>query len=241
LRLSGARCAAKASRRRRPYDLAKERQPACRVGVDERRQEEPPEQAGKHPHRQKEARLAAYPVRPIERYPTARHNHMGVGMVGHGRAPAVEHGGSADASTKMLGIGRNREQRLGGCAERQVVDDRLVLVGDRSDLGRKRKDDVEIADRRIAATAASLSTRAAIAIAQSARARRRRIGSPPARPTCWALADRPVFKKRRQSHNAATFARKATLNAKNTQVLFTTTPIIARTLYPHCAVLIQLC
>src|SRR5438270_4568617 len=32
-------------------DLAKERQPACRVGVDERRQEEPPEQAGKHPHR----------------------------------------------------------------------------------------------------------------------------------------------------------------------------------------------
>ena len=28
-------------------DLAKERQPACRVGVDERRQEEPPEQAGK--------------------------------------------------------------------------------------------------------------------------------------------------------------------------------------------------
>src|SRR3974390_241874 len=55
-------------------DVAKERQPARRVGVGERRQEEPPEQAGKHPHRQEEAGLAAYPVRPVERYPTARHN-----------------------------------------------------------------------------------------------------------------------------------------------------------------------
>src|SRR4029077_2627805 len=32
-------------------------------------------------------------------------------------------------------------------AEQQVVDDRLVLVGDRSDLGRQREDHVEIADR----------------------------------------------------------------------------------------------
>ena len=32
-------------------DLAKECQPACRVSVGERRQEQPPEQAGKHPHR----------------------------------------------------------------------------------------------------------------------------------------------------------------------------------------------
>src|SRR3984893_2817342 len=59
-----------------PLDLPKDRQPACRVGVDERRHEEPPEQAGKHPHRQKEAGLAAYPVRPIPRYTTAPHHHM---------------------------------------------------------------------------------------------------------------------------------------------------------------------
>ena len=36
-------------------DLAKERQPARRVGAGERRQEQPPEQAGKHPHRQQKA------------------------------------------------------------------------------------------------------------------------------------------------------------------------------------------
>ena len=40
-------------------DLAEEREPACRVGVGERRQEEPPEQAGKHSHRQEKTGLAA--------------------------------------------------------------------------------------------------------------------------------------------------------------------------------------
>jgi hypothetical protein len=59
----------------------------------------------------------------------------------------MEHGGSADASAEMPGIGGDREQRLGCRAEQQVVDDRLVLVGDRSDLGRQRENDVEIADR----------------------------------------------------------------------------------------------
>ena len=39
-------------------DFAKEREPACRVGVGERRQEQPPEQAGKHLHRQEKAGLA---------------------------------------------------------------------------------------------------------------------------------------------------------------------------------------
>ena len=68
-------------------------------------------------------------------------------VVGHCRAPAVEHGGGADAGAEVLGIGGDREQRLGGGAEQQVVDDRLVLVGDRGDLGRQREDDVEIADR----------------------------------------------------------------------------------------------
>src|SRR5205823_2915357 len=62
-------------------DRAQKRQPACRVSIDERRQEEPPEQAGKHAHRQKEPGLAAYPVRPVERYAATRYNHMNVRMV----------------------------------------------------------------------------------------------------------------------------------------------------------------
>jgi hypothetical protein len=111
-------------------DLAKEREPACRVGVGERRQEQPPEQAGKHPHRQKKAGLAAHPARRVERYPATRHNHMDVRMVGHRRAPAVKHGGGSNARAKVSGIGSDGEQRFGRRAEQQVVDHRLVLVGD---------------------------------------------------------------------------------------------------------------
>ena len=68
-------------------------------------------------------------------------------MVGHRRAPAVEHGGDADAGAEVLGIGGDGEQRLGRGAEQQVVDHRLVLVGDGGDLGRQREDEVEVADR----------------------------------------------------------------------------------------------
>ena len=128
-------------------DFAKEREPARRMSMCESGQEEPPEQAGQHAHRQQEVGSAVHPVRTIERYPAARHDHMQVWMVGHCRAPAVEHGGGANAGAQVPGIGSDREQRLGRCAEQQVVDHRLVLVGDGRDLGRQREDYMEIADR----------------------------------------------------------------------------------------------
>ena len=54
---------------------------------------------------------------------------------------------SADARAEVLRIGGDGEQRLGRRSEQQIVDDRLVLVGDGASLGRQREDDVEIADR----------------------------------------------------------------------------------------------
>jgi hypothetical protein len=72
---------------------------------------------------------------------------MDVRVVGHRRAPGVEHRGGADAGAEVPGIGGDREQCLGGGAEQQVVDHRLVLVSDRSDLGGQREDQVEVADR----------------------------------------------------------------------------------------------
>src|SRR5712692_1893247 len=68
-------------------------------------------------------------------------------MMGHRRAPGVEHGGEADAGAEMLWISADREQRLGRGAEQQVVDHRLVLIGDRGDLGRQCEDHVEVVDR----------------------------------------------------------------------------------------------
>ncbi len=85
------------------------------------------------------------------------HDHMDVRVVGHCRAPAVEHGGGADAGTEVLRIvglqptglsrGGDGELGLGRRAEQQVVDHRLVLVGDLADLGRQGEDQVEVADR----------------------------------------------------------------------------------------------
>jgi hypothetical protein len=72
---------------------------------------------------------------------------MDVRVVGHCRAPAVEHSGGADARAEMPGVGGDGEQRFGRRAEQQVVDDRLVLIGDWSDLGGQCEDHVEIADR----------------------------------------------------------------------------------------------
>src|SRR5438128_11353051 len=71
---------------------------------------------------------------------------MDVRVVGHCRAPGVEHGGGADASAEMLGIGGDRQQRFGCGAEQEVVNHRLVLGGDWRDLGGQREDHVEIAD-----------------------------------------------------------------------------------------------
>ena len=90
---------------------------------------------------------AAHPVRTIERYAAARHDHMDMRMVGHRRAPAVEHGGGADASAEVPGIGGDCQQRLGRRAEQEVVDDGLVLAGDVGDWPRQCEHDMIVRHR----------------------------------------------------------------------------------------------
>ena len=45
-------------------------------------------------------------------------------------APGVQHGEEADLGAQVLGIGSDGAQGLGGGAEEQAVDERLVLIGD---------------------------------------------------------------------------------------------------------------
>ena len=59
----------------------------------------------------------------------------------------MQHGGDTDVGAEMLGIGRDRQHGLGGGLEQQVVDDRLVVVGEIGDGRRQREDDMEVADR----------------------------------------------------------------------------------------------
>src|SRR5258708_29073362 len=68
-------------------------------------------------------------------------------MVCKRRALGVELGCESDPGAEMLGIGSDRERGLGRRLEQQVVDDRLVLVGDIGDRTRQREHEVEVADR----------------------------------------------------------------------------------------------
>ena len=61
--------------------------------------------------------------------------------------PSGEDNEKAELCAEVLGIGGDREQGFGRRAEQQVVEHRLVLVGDWRDLGGQREDHVEIADR----------------------------------------------------------------------------------------------
>ena len=114
---------------------------------DQPSEEQAAEEHAQHPHRQEEGRTRRYPAPPIERDAAARHDHVDMRMVRHRRSPSVEHGGDADAGTEVLRVSRDRHHRLRCCAEQQIVDDSLVLPGDVRDLGGKREDDMEVADR----------------------------------------------------------------------------------------------
>ena len=54
----------------------------------------------------------------------------------------MEDRGEADAGAEVLGVGRDRGQGLGRGLEQEVVDDRLVLIGDVGDRRRQREHDM---------------------------------------------------------------------------------------------------
>ena len=93
--------------------LAEECEPAGLVGGEELRKHQPLEQLGEHGHGEQEAGLARQPSLAIQGDAATRHDHVDMRVMGHGRAPGVEHGGDADAGAQVLGIRRDRQHGLG--------------------------------------------------------------------------------------------------------------------------------
>ena len=89
-----------------------------------------------HPHGQEEAGLGGDPPLAIGGKAAPWDNAMKVRMMGHRRAPGVEHGGKADACAEMFRIGGDGAQGLGCGLEQEIVDYGLVLIGDLTDGGR---------------------------------------------------------------------------------------------------------
>ena len=58
----------------------------------------------------------------------------------------MQDGGDADLGTQVLRVSGNGQHGVRGGLEQEIVDHGLVLVGDGSDLGGQREDNVEIGD-----------------------------------------------------------------------------------------------
>ena len=82
----------------------------------------------------------------IGREAAARHDAMDVRVMGEGLAPAMQDRDHADLGAEMFGIGADGADRLGRGLEEDIVDDRLVLQGDRCERGRHGEDEMEIRD-----------------------------------------------------------------------------------------------
>jgi hypothetical protein len=110
--------------------------------------EEPaPEQPGEHAHGEEEGRPAGDPLRSVRRQAAAWHDHVGVRVVGHGRAPCVQHRGDADPCAEVLGVGGDGERGLGARPHEEIIDEAFVLIGDVGDWRRQSEDEVEVANR----------------------------------------------------------------------------------------------
>ncbi len=78
---------------------------------------------------------------------TTGHDHVDMRVMGHGRAPGVEHRGHADADTEMAGISGDGHQRFRRRFEQEDIDHRLVGVSDVGDRSRQGEDDVVVGHR----------------------------------------------------------------------------------------------
>src|SRR5262245_64414628 len=65
-------------------------------------------------------------------------------MMCHRRTPRVQDRGDADLGTEVFGIGGDGEHGVRGGLEQETVDLSLVVVGDGSDLGGQREDNMEV-------------------------------------------------------------------------------------------------
>ena len=93
-------------------------------------QHQPAEQFRQHEHGQEELRFAPDPFFSVSRQPAARYDHVHVRMMRHRAAPRVQHRREADLRAQVLRISRNPQHRLAAGLEQQIVDHRLVGVGD---------------------------------------------------------------------------------------------------------------
>ena len=113
-------------------------------GLAEGREERAPKQPAEDPYREEEPLAAWDPGGPIQCQPPSRHQAMDVGMMVQGLAPGMQDPEEADLRAQVLGIPGNRLERCGHGLKQQRIDHPRMLQGERTQLGRKRKDHMAV-------------------------------------------------------------------------------------------------
>jgi hypothetical protein len=127
-------------------ESGEELQLACIKGLFEIFQKKATEQTSQHANVQEEIRPARDPTRSIGRKTAAWNDAMQMRVMEEILPPGMQDGEKANLRTQVLGVSGNGAQRLAHRSEQNIVDELLILVGDRSDWLWDRKDDVEVAD-----------------------------------------------------------------------------------------------
>src|SRR5215831_16029363 len=84
-----------------------------------------------HRDGKKEVRVRWNPKRVIERQSAGGHHAMGMGVMFEFLIPGVEHTEEADLGAEVLGIASDLEEGFGTGLQQQMVQDFLVLQGER--------------------------------------------------------------------------------------------------------------
>ena len=102
------------------------------------------ENTPQHLSGEEEAIAGVDPALVIGGEAAGRDHAMEMGMMFQLLIPTVEHAEEADFGAQMAGIAGPFEQRLGAGPEQEIVDDLLVLQGQRGEPPRKGEDDMDV-------------------------------------------------------------------------------------------------
>jgi hypothetical protein len=113
-------------------------------GLPERGDKLAAENPTQHLSGEEEAIAGVDPALVIGGEATGRDHVMDMGMMFQLLIPTVEHPEEADFGAQMAGIAGDFEQGLGASPEQEIVDDLLVLQGQRGEPSRKGEDDMDL-------------------------------------------------------------------------------------------------
>jgi hypothetical protein len=128
-------------------DLSGEAEEIIPESVFESFEEEPPEEAGQHPDRQKEAGFGGDPAGTVEADAATGYDPVNMGMKQQILSPVVQDREKTDVRTEMARIGGNGLKRCGAGGEQDFIQQPLVSQNEVVELFRDGENHMVIIDR----------------------------------------------------------------------------------------------